>query len=143
MLRRVLCAIAFGLLVPAAGWSCTCILATPHRAFRQSERVVIGTASVDANGVTTVTVEESFKGPRATPLVLGPQSSCSLVLEHGQRYLLYAFVRDGAWDVSYCTRSKRLQDADCDVRILRSRAWWWRTPFSRLVPKLRNRMPCP
>jgi hypothetical protein len=112
------------------------MIAEPKSAFKDAAAVVVGEV-LDFDGVTAhVRVVAWFKGPKEDVLELATNESSAACgyggLTPGSRHLLYATRFEGRLHVSLCSRTRPERDAACDLRYLRSRAGWWRSPFSSL-----------
>jgi hypothetical protein len=127
--------------------ACSCITSQPKTAFKQADAVFLGEVTSEADGVAAMRVLEWFKGPRTDTIEVNamPGSTCAYgMLSPGSRHLVYAF--GPAMEISVCSRSIPVERAQCDLRFLRSRASWWRSPLSsvRVLQKLGiHRTACP
>lgn len=130
--------------------ACSCATDVPKRTFQRAAAVFVGrVVAIDPQGPARIEVIEAFKGTRAgETLELGYffDSMCRYGIDQsGSEHLIYAtpYPDSGGLSTSQCSRSSRLENAGCDLRYLRSRAWWWRIPLSRVKLWTRNYVnPC-
>ena len=120
-------------------FACSCATDVPKRTFQRATAVFVGRViAVDPRGPARVEVIEAFKGTRGgqtLELDYFFDSMCQYGIgEPGSEHLIYATPRPevGTLSTSQCSRSSRLENAGCDLRYLRARAWWWRIPLSRV-----------
>lgn len=133
--------------------ACSCITTDPKTSFKRSAAVFTGEVISYDGRVAAMRVIEPFKGAdRAATLEIvsgedGAACGYGGVLTPGSRHLIYAYRETGGWlAVSLCSRSALGERSTCDLRYLRTRAGWWRSPLSslRILQKLGvNREPCP
>lgn len=133
--------------------ACSCLITDPKSAFKRSAAVFTGEVLAYDGRVASMRVVEPFKGPEraATVEIVSGEDGAACgygsALTPGSRHLIYAYRETGGWlAVSLCSRSALEQQATCDLRYLRSRAGWWRSPLSslRILQKLGvTREPCP
>lgn len=129
-MRLVLLAL---LAAPQALYACTCIDFGPKTSFKNAEAVFLGEV-IDYDGTTVrLRPEERFKAAKEDVVALrtaDPQLTCGYggSLTPGSRHLIYVWGEE----LSLCSRSRPLERAECDLRYLRSRAGWWRSPLSSL-----------
>ena len=133
-MRLALTALLALLAAPQALQACTCVVPEPKSAFKSATVVFLGEVIESADGMVRLRPLERFKGARTEVVEL--QNNIS-TCEYGgltprSQHLIYAFEHLGALTVSICTRSRPLERAECDLRYLRSRAAWWRSPLSSL-----------
>lgn len=78
-------------------------------------------------------VVEWFKGARRSRVaVVSDYSSCGYgALEEGSEFLIMTTEGAEPLPIGHCN-AKPMSRAQCDLRYLRSRAGWWRSPFSSL-----------
>jgi hypothetical protein len=135
--------------VDAAG--CVCVGFAPKTAFKGADVVFLGEVLEDGNDVIRLRVVDRYKGPAEENLEVSllRDTSCSYggATPPGSRHLIYAWRdENGMLTASQCSRSGPEARRACDLRYLRSRAWWWRSPLSslRILQRLGvNRQPCP
>jgi hypothetical protein len=135
------------LLAPAPLYACTCITVPPKTAFKQAEAVFLGEVLSYEDTVARMRVVEWFKGPKENVEVTTGRDSASCGyggLAVGSRHLVYAQRFEGQLLVSLCSRSRAETHAACDLRYLRSRSAWWRSPLSsiRILSRIERRDPC-
>jgi hypothetical protein len=141
--------IAFAVVVPSA-LGCECGTPEPKQAFQSSQAVFVGEpVSSEGYGLTQVRVVEAFRGARAgdiVPVLWSDGTHCAYrgLEDDSAHHLLFGYWHDGRVHVSQCSRSRFARDAECDLRMLRRRSWWWRLPVSRIsAPWARYHDPCP
>jgi len=145
--RTLLSSMALVIAIDAA--ACVCLFSDPKTAFKQSHVVFLGEVIADGD-VTRMRVLETFKGTDAETIDVSTlrMTSCAYAGETapGSRHLIYGWRdENGQLSASACSRSAPEARAACDLRYLRSRAWWWRSPLSsfRVLRLLRiRRNPC-
>lgn len=133
--------------------ACSCLVTDAKSSFKGSAAVFTGEVVSYDGRLATMRVIEAFKGvDRAANVEFvsgedGAACGYGSALVPGSRHLIYAYRETGGWlAVSLCSRSGLEQHATCDLRFLRSRAWWWRSPLSspRILRRLGvTREPCP
>lgn len=141
-LIRLTYAIAL-LSMGCAVFACSCMLSGPKSAFHGAQAVFIGEViSIPDSGPIKMRVIENFKGA-AQPTIdvyVGYLSECDygFKVAPGTSHLIYAvagWTERNELGVLGCSRSIPNPSPDyCDVRFLRSRAWWWRTFLSTFRP---------
>jgi hypothetical protein len=131
---RLALAALLALLAAPHAHACTCIASEPKSAFKSAAAVFVGEVLESADGVVRLRPLEWFKGKKSDVVELQNNiSTCEYGgLTPGSQHLIYAHEHLGHRIVSICTRSRSLERADCDLRYLRSRAAWWRSPLSSL-----------
>jgi len=91
---------------------------------------------LSVSGIAVVLPLEVFKGsPGSTVKIFtSPFSDCSYRgLSVGSRHLFYGYDNgDDVVEVGGCGNTRKIAMAACHLRVLRERAWWWRSPFSRV-----------
>jgi hypothetical protein len=121
--------------------ACSCIIAdSPKTAFQEAKAVFLGEVLSYGEDVATVRVIERFKGVDHEQVELvtredGAACGYGDLLELQSRHLFYAYDHAGGLpflEVSACSRTTGEDHAECDLRYLRSRAAWWRSPLSRI-----------
>lgn len=119
--------------------ACTCIGGGPKTSFKWADAVF--EAEVIAYDADTARLRpvRMFKGEPAEFIDVFSRASSAAcgygdALVPGSRHLIYASKHEtmGYLEVSLCGGSKPVERASCDLAYLRSRAAWWRSPFSSL-----------
>jgi hypothetical protein len=132
--RLLLLALLGAMAVDAA--ACTCVMAEPKTAFKRSATVFFGEVLSYDGAVARIRVVEGFKEAKGTIEVFtgsdGAACGYGGALTAGSRHLIYANRVNGRLETNVCTRTKPESGAACDLRYLRSRAVWWRSPLSSL-----------
>lgn len=117
--------------------ACSCYTMNPKTQFKLSDAVFLGEVIGDSGELVRFRPVEIFKGEKRDAIdVQTGGTSCAYrrPLTPGSRHLIYAY-REGdpaVLTTSMCTRSALEGEAACDLRYLRSRAWWWRLRLSSL-----------
>jgi len=126
--------------IAAPAMACVCVTGTPKDAFKNASAVFVGEVQSYNGGSASVRVVEVFKGrvgPEVT-VFTGPYGeSCGYgaFLRANSRHLFYSSESGhGGFVVSACSRTRPLDLAACDLKLLRSRGWWWSTRFSSFRP---------
>lgn len=124
------------LTLAADAAACSCVVRDPKTVFKNADAVFIGEViSEHETGDVLVRVVERFKGPATgeeVDLRMYRMSSCAYPGETppGSRHLIYGFEDNLLLGAGQCSRSAPEGRAACDLRYLRSRAGWWRSPLS-------------
>jgi hypothetical protein len=125
------------LSAPHALQACMCIHASPKGEFKRSSAVFAGEVlswSWDDNRAR-MRVIERFKGAEGDVVDVHTEGGCAYTAlqASGSRHLIYAYAReDGHLSTSVCSGSHDMRKAQCDLRLLRRHAAWWRSPLSSL-----------
>lgn len=132
-MNRLLLAVLL-LSAPQALRACTCLTPDPKTSFQSADAVFLGEVLEYENNRARMRPLERFKGADGevvefTTADSGTTCGYGGALARGSRHLIYA--RDGE-EVSLCSRSRPEELAACDLKYLRSRAAWWRSPLSSL-----------
>ena len=120
--------------------ACVCMTPTPKDAFKGSGAVFVGQVLSYDGHVAMVQALEVFKGdvPSVSRVYTSDDGGiCGYgsVLNVGSTHLFYTGqIKDGGVGVSSCGRTKPIERATCDLRLLRRRAWWWRSHVSSFRP---------
>ena len=133
-MRALLVAFLGAIAIDAA--ACTCVMTDPKTAFKRSAMVFFGEVLAYDGVVARMRVVEGFKEAKGTIEIFtgtdGAACGYGSALTAGSRHLIYANRVNGRLETSVCTRTKPESVAECDLRYLRSRASWWRSPLSSL-----------
>jgi hypothetical protein len=129
-----LTALLFAIAMTTEVAACTCLFDEPKSAFKKATGVFLGEV-IEYDGTTAkLRVIESYKGregPVAEVITTTDSAMCGYSgLTPGSRHLIYLYPETR--EVSICGRSKPEDRAACDLRYLRSRAAWWRSPLSSI-----------
>jgi len=126
--------------IAAPAMACVCVTGTPKDAFKNASAVFVGEVQSYNGGSASVRVVEVFKG-RVGPAVTvftGPYGeSCGYgaFLRANSRHLFYSRESGHAgFVVSTCSRTRPLDSAACDLKLLRNRGRWWSSRFSSFRP---------
>lgn len=137
------CAAVFAVIMcaPLAAFACSCISEQPScQAFGSARAVFVGKVTgareqrerKNADGTTTTyqvgeiyfNVEQSFLGVKSSRVVIHSGTGggdCGYWFLKGQRYLVYAYGSSmTTLTTTFCTRTRRLEDADEDLNFLRT-----------------------
>ena len=117
-------------------YGCECAPPYPKLAFKGSIAVFYGEV-VDASHAEVVyRVIEHFKDSNTQLIrVNGERGMCSyLGAVLGSRHLIWAYGEPNHLQTGLCTRSRAERYAESDLKLLRHRAWWWRSPLSSVTP---------
>ena len=122
------------LWAPQALRACTCVTPDAKTSFKSAEAVFLGEVVEYENNRARLRPIERFKGAGGevvefTTSDSGTTCGYAGLLATGSRHLIY--VREGE-EVGLCSRSRPEEPAACDLKYLRSRAAWWRSPLSSL-----------
>ena len=138
--------LSLAILAAVDAAACVCIDLGPKTSFKGATVVFLGEVVEDSNGVIRLRVLERFKGAAGESVEVSTlrETSCSYggATPPGSRHLIYGWREEGGMlSAGQCSRSAPEARAACDLRYLRSRAWWWRSPLSslRLLTRLRVR----
>ncbi|HEX8772959.1 MAG TPA: carboxypeptidase-like regulatory domain-containing protein [Pyrinomonadaceae bacterium] len=139
MTKRIIAIIVFALFISGyeLALGCSCVeTASPCEAYAEASAVFIGSVmrvepgkalkgeggeEYEGGQIAYVQIEKSFKGIKATEIVLHqPGHNCAPRFKPGQRWLLYAaFHRDSkTWEVYGCGRSTWIESAGDDLLFL-------------------------
>lgn len=123
-------------LFAADAAACVCVARDPKTVFKNAHAVFLGEViDEDESGDARMRVVERFKGAggEVVKVSLGRMTSCSYpgATPPGSRHLIYGSdTGDGTLEAWQCSRSAPEERAACDLRYVRSRAGWWRSPLS-------------
>lgn len=118
--------------------ACECFTLPTKQAFQGSGAVFVGEpVATDGYGLTHLRVIEAFRGVRVgdvVPVLWFEGSNCAYwaLEQFSTRHLVFGYWDDNLLHTHLCSRSRPIAQADCELRLLRNRAWWWRFPLSRL-----------
>ena len=127
MLRLIASIVALTLFFAAPADACRCLPPKPPKeAMEKSLGVFAGKVTetkIDGQQlIATVAVSQSWKGAPAKEVKVRTASSsaaCGCGFKVDQQYLIYCSgEKDGVWTTNSCTRTRRLGDAEEDVKAL-------------------------
>jgi hypothetical protein len=146
--RRVLASI-FLLFWSRVVLACSCATLAPKFAFQEADEVFVATATVvTPSDETELTIEKRFKvSSPETKRRVRRMSMCDATFQPGKRYLVFTYREEGEVRASMCSRTKPIEQAACDLRLLERRAKWWATWVARVTKTWHNpfippRLPC-
>lgn len=128
-MRSLAAVLLLALSAAPAVWACSCDAPpSPTDAFSKAPLVFVGQAtSIDppepapfAEALVHMRVEKPYKGVKAGQIVTLRQGGCAGLPTLGETILLYVLrnPEDGSWYASVCFRTRRLVDANDDLRFL-------------------------
>ena len=127
MPRLIALTFAFATLSAVTAEACRCLPPKPPKeALEKSLGVFAGKVTatkIDGQQlIATVAVSQSWKGAPAKEVKVRTASSsaaCGCGFKVDQQYLIYCSgEKDGVWATNSCTRTRRLGDAEEDVKAL-------------------------
>ncbi|MDQ3011983.1 MAG: carboxypeptidase regulatory-like domain-containing protein [Acidobacteriota bacterium] len=130
-------------LLTASALACSCIHSSPCKEFGRAKLIFVGRmiegsekiwAGKDKRGIEVFyeagmvrfAVDEVFKGDRVSEIILTVSSnkntSCEYSMARGEKYLVYAYERDGKLATGVCTRTVLVSDGQTkeDLEFLRN-----------------------
>ena len=151
------------LLCPTTSLACGCFQLDPNQTIAQALKEARKSADAIFSGkvvevvreprgsagynVVRFEVEESWKGVNADGVSLAsPLTSCAFPFKAGERYLVYAYrSNQGELDTSVCSRTRKLEGAETDTKLLgsarlrRGKGWdRFRTKPNKSLNRTRN-----
>lgn len=116
--------------------ACSITVTEPVKyAFKAAQVVFEGTLErIDADGTLHYVVHRQWKGaPRERVTVANPQTSCGYHDGRvGERYIV---IPDASGMVDGGSHVRRVSSAGALLKLLDSRASWWRCPLSSFTPR--------
>ena len=116
--------------------ACVCVTGSPKDDLKRATIVFVGEVlSYDGRNGSVRTIEV-FKGHLGSvvSVLTGPYGeSCGYgsFMRQNSRHLFYATAsQNGAFAISTCGRTRPVEFAECDLRLLRKRARWWSSRIS-------------
>jgi|SRR5687768_527581 len=135
MFRACLYAILVSAAMQTAAFACSCAGLDAKTTFKLSTEVFVGEVVETTSKEVTFRVVRRFKGgssPVVRVLTCADMCAYTCGPPLGSRHIIYAQSSDGRLRTSICTRSSPELAPHSDLRILRRRACWWRSPVSSL-----------
>jgi hypothetical protein len=128
------------LLIAPAAFGCVCVTPPLKYAFKKSTYMFVGRVNKVETGpgirvTATVDVDETFRG-QLGPVVQIQTSSegCGVFFEVGKKYFVDARTDETdrvSTTASLCSATTEwTAGGEEKARLVRSRRWWWRLPFS-------------
>jgi len=131
-LTRILCVIALLPIINTPLFACSCVPERPVcEAYQSADAVFLGEVpwrpmnllSLLLGTTASLRVIEVFKGELGEEVTLQMNfafpGGCSYSFRVGERYLVYAYQRDGHFGTSICSRTRPIQKAEDDLDFLR------------------------
>jgi hypothetical protein len=128
------------LWIAPAAFGCVCVRPPLKYAFKKSTYMFVGRVTKVETGpgirvIATVAIDETFRG-QLGPIVRIQTSSegCGVYFELGKKYFVDARtdeVDKVSITTSLCSATTEWSaGGETKARLVRSRRWWWRLPFS-------------
>ena len=127
--------VASTLLTQSALAECDCAAVSLKESFKCHDAVFVGRiVSGDVFPVSAeVAVLEVFKGRLPATIEVSANFGCHVTLAEGGTYLFEVFKgEDGGLQTSQCSFTRPLEEPGVNeqLRVIRRRAWWWRSFLS-------------
>jgi hypothetical protein len=127
--------VASTLLTQAVLAECDCAGVSLKESFKCHDAVFVG--RIVSGNVFPVSAEvavlEVFKGRLPDTIEVGANFGCHVSLAEGGTYLFEAFKgEDGGLQTSQCSFTRLVEEPGTleQLRLIRRRAWWWRSFLS-------------
>ena len=124
--------------------ACICGQLGPKTEFKRVDAVFLGKVVAYDGRWATFEVLENFKGANVREIRVrtseyGESCGYGWALQPNSDHLVFATItKTGDLHTSTCTRTWRREGSECDLRLLRRRAAWWRSKLSsfRILQRL-------